>query len=268
MDRLLETGTVLDRIVAKKKEEVARLKSIGPAPAPAVRAPHLRRGFIDALRDKSRHGRAVIAEIKKASPSAGVLREPFNPEAIAGIYAKNGARCISVITDQEFFQGSIEVLRRVREVSDLPILRKDFIIDNVQIEETANEGADAMLLIVRILSDSLLSELLEHALAHQLAVLVEVHDQNDMERALKLTPRPELIGINNRDLSDFTVSVERTIELLPMMPEGVTVVSESGLDGPQVLDRLMEAGVDAFLIGTALMKAGDMGKELDRLVFG
>ncbi len=268
MGGLIRTDTILDRIVSSKVKEVERKKSLPRPKPPTVRhSENPRRDFIAALRDGEKKGRAVIAEIKKASPSAGVIRDPFDPEAIALAYSGGGARCISVITDEEFFQGSLRFLMRVRKTVDLPILRKDFIIDPSQVEEAAWAGADAVLLIARILSDSLMRDLYARARDLLLAVLFEVHDEKDLERVQSLDPSPQLIGVNNRDLGDFSVSVERTVSLLPHFKEGVTVVSESGLSDAATLRRLSEKGVDAFLIGTALMKSDDPGRALGRLVF-
>jgi indole-3-glycerol phosphate synthase len=265
---VLQTGTILDRIVAKKLAEVEKLKSLPrPGPPRERRSKNPGENFLRAVRDKEKKGRPIIAEIKRASPSAGVLRDPFLPAGIAKAYKQNGARAVSVITDQEFFQGSLEALIEVGDTVDLPLLRKDFIIDRVQVEDAAGAGAGAVLLIARILSDDLLKELYEMSASLSLAPLIEVHDKKDLERALALSPAPGLVGINNRDLSDFSVSVDRTLSLLPEIPEGVTIVSESGLSDPATLDRLMDEGVDAFLIGTALMKADDAGEALRRLVY-
>lgn len=267
MSGILSTDTILDKIVAQKIKEVEILKGRpgrkGPSPS---RSDNPGDDFLNALKDKDRPGRPIIAEIKKASPSAGVLRDPFEPKKIAAAYEKNGARCISVITDEEFFKGSLEVLEQVRGVTHRPILRKDFIIHPIQIEDAAKAGADAVLLIARILSDDLLKWLYECAEEMKLAVLFEAHDERDMERIAGLSPVPSLIGVNNRDLSDFSVSIDRTLSLLPMMPEGAVVVSESGLSDAGVLDDLAAAGVHAFLIGTAFMKADDPGEALRRLV--
>jgi len=266
MEGILKTGTILDRIMENKQREVEKLKRMGGLNAPA-RPRESGPSFKEALVDPHRKGRPIIAEIKKASPSQGVLRDPFHPEIIAAIYHNKGARCISVLTDEVFFQGSMRVLYNVREASPLPLLRKDFIIDRVQIEESALGGADAVLLIARALSDGLLQDLYQHAISHRLEPLVEVHTKEDLQRALELDPAPGLIGINNRDLTDFSVSIDRTLELLPGIPDGTVVVSESGLYDAGTLDTLLEAGVRAFLIGTALMKADDMGSALHRLVF-
>ena len=262
MSKTLTTDTVLDRIVATKRREVEKLKTLGPPGPPA----QPRRDFVAGLRNPGPGRRAIIAEIKRASPSAGVIRDPFDPGAIARAYQAAGAAAISVLTDAEFFQGSLAVLAEVRAAVDLPLLRKDFIIDRVQLEEAA-AGADAVLLIARILDDELLQELFAAARGLGLAVLVEVHDRHDLARSLALTPRPDLIGVNNRNLADFTVSVARTLDLLPLIPKEITVVSESGLSDPAVLTQLSRAGVRAFLIGTSLMRAPDPGVALRKLVY-
>ncbi len=269
MEGFVKTGTVLDKILARKSQEVEELKRAGIGEAPArTSMPGKAPGLAASLLDRNKPGRPIIAEIKKASPSEGVIRDPFNPAAIAMAYADNGARCVSVLTDSEFFQGSVHDLYKVREATALPVLRKDFIIDRVQIEESVNAGADAVLLICRALSDPALQELYGHAISHGLDVLIEVHDEKDLDRAAGLEPAPALIGINNRDLTDFSVSVERTLELMPRAPEGAAVVSESGLTDTKVLDELLAAGVRGFLIGTRLMRSHDPGKELYRLVYG
>ncbi|HUT54992.1 MAG TPA: indole-3-glycerol phosphate synthase TrpC [bacterium] len=267
MAGVLHTSTILDQIVAQKLIEVERLKS-GPPLRPPVRGERPPHRFIAALKDRERRGRPIIAEVKHASPSAGVLRSPFDPAAIARAYEQNGARCLSVITDEKFFQGSLEYLKQARAAAGLPILRKEFIIDAAQIEEAWAEGADAVLLIARILDDALLRGLYRKAAERGLDALIEVHDEKDLERALELRPAPAMIGVNNRDLSDFSVDVRRTLELLPLMPEEAVAVSESGLSDPRVLDQLQHAGVDAFLVGTSLIKAPDPGAALHELVYG
>ena len=264
MSPVVETNTVLDKIVARKQKEVEALKAAGKIDF----KPDLRkRGFREALVDSSRQGRPIIAEVKRASPSAGVIRKDFNPGSIAAAYSSSGARCISVLTDETFFQGSLDHLAAVRKVCDLPLLRKDFIIDKVQVVETGGWGADCMLLIVRILGDDLLKSLYESALSQGLEVLLEVHDHKDLERALALDPRPLLLGVNNRDLADFTVSVNRTLSLLPHVPPDTAVISESGLSGAAVLDELLDSGVSGFLVGTALMREEDEGRALRDLVY-
>ena len=268
MAEILATNTILDKIVAKKIGEVEKLKSLPrlkPIDMPLTTDPA--RDFIQALTDPEKPGRAIIAEIKRASPSEGVIREPFRPAEIAADYETNGARAISVLTDLEFFQGSIGVLQEVRKTVGLPLLRKDFIIDSIQVEEAARAGADAVLLIARILDDELLNQLYQRAASLNLAALIEVHDQNDLERTLALSPQPTLIGINNRDLADFSVSIERTKKLLPLIPKNVTIISESGLHDSDSLNDLANAGAHAFLIGTALMKAQDIGRALRSFIY-
>jgi indole-3-glycerol phosphate synthase len=264
------TNTVLDRIVVAKLVEVEKIKSMKPAgfgvrsgaAVPAFRG----RDFLGALRSVPPGRRAVIAELKRASPSAGIIRDPFEPAVLARAFESNGAAALSALTDVEFFRGSLAVLAEARAATGLPVLRKDFVIDAVQVEEAVAAGADAVLLIARILDDELFQGLYDEARSQGLAVLVEVHDQRDLERSLALKPAPALLGINNRNLSDFTVSVERTLALLPLIPTGITVVSESGLSDPATLDLLEKAGVHAFLIGTALMRAPDPGQALRNLV--
>jgi indole-3-glycerol phosphate synthase len=271
MSGVRQTGTILDQIVAVKREEVEKLKGRGQEVSPPAKGRDREvsptRDLTAALRAE-RPGRAVIAEIKRASPSAGVIREPFLPAEIARAYAANGARAISVLTDEKFFQGSLAVLREVRATVELPLLRKDFIIDRVQITEAAEAGADAVLLIARILDNALMAELYAAAGELGLAALIEVRDAEDLRRTLMLQPAPQLIGVNNRDLADFTVSIQRTLDLIPVIPRTVTLVSESGLSDPATLDRLRAAGVQAFLIGTSLMKAADPGEALKRMVHG
>jgi len=272
MKGVRDTATILDKIVARKVEEVAAARAqrmprgcgYPEEVAPPARRDPARPGFHFALQHG--RGRPIIAEIKKASPSAGVLRDPFDPVAIAKSYEAAGARCISVITDEKFFQGSLDILRQVRAVTALPIIRKDFIIDGVQLEEAMDAGADAALLIARILDDDLMADLYATATGLGLETLIEVHDATDLDRALALSPQPQLIGVNNRDLADFSVSIERTIRILPFVPPGALLVSESGLSDSATLDRLTAAGASAFLIGTSLMKAADLGAALRRLV--
>lgn len=265
MSGLRSTNTVLDQIVLQKTREVEtlRISRRGRPSPPSVNGA----AFLARLRDPTLPGRAVIAEIKRASPSAGLLRPHLSPEEIARAYAENGARCLSVITDENFFQGSLSDLGRAR-AADLPLLRKDFIIDPLQIAESAETGAQAVLLIARILDQPLFRELYAAAADFGLAALIEVHNQEDLERALQLSPPPSLIGINNRDLADFSVSVNRTLRLLPLLPPEVTAISESGIADAATMDRLRAAGAHAFLIGTSLMKAPDPGAALRKLVYG
>ncbi|ESH99097.1 indole-3-glycerol-phosphate synthase, partial [Cupriavidus sp. HPC(L)] len=221
-------------------------------------------GFGAALRTKIDGGQAgVIAEIKKASPSKGVLREHFVPEAIAESYAGHGAACLSVLTDEHFFQGHADYLRRARGACPLPALRKDFMVDLYQVYEARTWGADAILLIVAALDPGLMAEL--EACAHELGmdVLVEVHDGAELEAALRL--KTPLVGVNNRNLRTFEVSLQNTLDLLPAMPADRLVVTESGILGPDDVARMREANVHAFLVGEAFMRAKDPGAELARL---
>jgi len=224
------------------------------------------RDFAGALRSKISDGHpAVIAEIKKASPSKGILREHFHPAEIAVSYAQHGAACLSVLTDESFFQGHSDYLKEARAVCSLPVLRKDFMVDEYQIYQARAMGADAILLIVSAL-DLKQMQIFE-ALAHSLgmAVLVEVHDGNELDIALQLeTP---LIGINNRNLRTFEVSLQTTIELLPRIPQGRIVVTESGILKPEDVRLMREHQVQSFLVGEAFMRANDPGTELAK-VFG
>jgi indole-3-glycerol phosphate synthase len=222
------------------------------------------RGFFDALKKRVDASRAaVIAEVKKASPSKGVIREDFNPAEIARSYARGGAACLSVLTDEAFFQGHDDYLVEAREASGLPVLRKDFIIDPYQVFEARLIGADAVLLIVAALEDQALSRLAALAGELTLDVLVEVHDQRELERALAL-PCP-LIGINNRNLRTFETSLDTTLGLLDQIPRGRIVVTESGIHTAQDVNRMRDNGVNAFLVGEAFMRAADPGAELASL---
>lgn len=257
---------ILDRILAVKVEEIANAKkTLGAAAmqrqAEAAGKP---RDFIGALRAKISAGRpAVIAEIKKASPSKGVLRERFDPAAIARSYAQHAAACLSVLTDERFFQGRAEDLAAARAACDLPALRKDFVIDPYQVYESRAMGADCILLIVAALELSQMRELEAAAAALGMAVLAEVHDRAELDLALELaTP---LIGVNNRNLRSFETSLATTLELSPHVSAPRIVVTESGILAPEHVARLRQAGVPAFLVGEALMRAQDPGKELERM---
>ncbi|OGP59166.1 MAG: hypothetical protein A2V67_07655 [Deltaproteobacteria bacterium RBG_13_61_14] len=258
-------GEFLPRILERKRGEVAEKKqklSLAEVKKQAAQAAPAR-DFLAGLRDLSRPGHAIIAEVKKASPSKGLIRPEFDPVAIAGTYAANGARAVSVLTDAPFFQGGIEHLRSIRAAVALPLLCKDFILDEYQVFEARAAGADAALLIVAALPDSLLAELC--GLIHELkmAALIEVHNEAELGRALKL--KPNLLGINNRDLGTFRIDIETTLRLLPRVQDAL-VVSESGLERVEDLARLRRAGVHAFLIGEALMRAPDIGAKLRELV--
>jgi indole-3-glycerol phosphate synthase len=257
---------ILHRILAVKREEIARAKAREPYARLLARAEARRdlRDFEGALRAKIAAGLpAVIAEVKKASPSKGVLREDFDPAAIGASYAKHGAACLSVLTDVRFFQGAPEHLDAARRASGLPALRKDFIVDEYQVAEARALGADCILLIVAAMDLHRLRDLEAAAQSLGMAVLAEVHDAAELETALKLeTP---LIGINNRDLRTFEVSLRTTIDLLPAVGTGRLVVTESGILHAADVATMRAAGVHAFLVGEAFMRAPDPGVELARL---
>jgi len=261
---------ILDRIVAVKREEVERLRqrrSLASLRADAEDRRGERRPFESSVADRARAGRAaVIAEVKKASPSKGVLRLNFDPTAIAGSYAAHGAAALSVLTDASFFQGGNAFLEAARAACSLPVLRKDFIVDELQVAEAGAIGADAVLLIAACLDDSQLADL--EAMAHGLglAVLVEVHDGHELERALRL--RTPLIGINNRNLRTFEVSLQTTLDLMHELPADRTLVTESGILGADDVLRMRAAGVHAFLVGEAFMRAADPGQALAALFDG
>lgn len=247
--------SILERIVAAKRAEIAAAKP----PLDLDSAPPVR-DFVAALRAKRP---AVIAEIKRASPSKGVLRQDFDPPAIARSYEAAGAACMSVLTDREFFQGAPEHLSAARRACGLPALRKDFIIDPYQVCEARALGADCVLLIVACLEDKPMREL--EALAHELkmAVLVEVHDAQELERALRL--KTPLLGINNRNLRTFETRLETTLDLLPRIPKDRIVVTESGILSRADVARMRAGGVETFLVGEAFMRAPDPGAALAEL---
>lgn len=254
MNRFVKTDTILDRILARKVEEIAErsqrvTQSTLEEMTKRVSKP---KKFAEALR---RDTVALIAEVKKASPSKGVLLEDFDHRALAHTYAENGAACISVLTDEDFFQGHLEYLVDVKKESELPVLRKDFIIDPYQVVEARVARADAVLLIVAALADSQLAEL--HSLITELrmAALVEVHDEAELERALKIDAK--LIGINNRDLKTFNVDLETTKKLAELVPDDVTLVAESGLKSAADVALMGQVGAHAVLIGEGLVTAED-----------
>jgi indole-3-glycerol phosphate synthase len=261
---------ILDKILAVKADEVAAarkhrdLYSLRNEVESDGDARRSLRGFEQALRAKIAAGQAgVIAEVKKASPSKGVLRTDFQPAAIAQSYAEHGAACLSVLTDVNFFQGSSEYLRQARAACDLPILRKDFMVDLYQVYEARAMGADAILLIVAALDHGLMAELEACALELGMDVLVEVHDGAELDAALQL--RTPLVGINNRNLRTFDVTLDTTLGLLSAIPPERLVVTESGILGPQDVQRMRDANVHAFLVGEAFMRAENPGQELARL---
>lgn len=261
-------ATILDDILAHKRQEVAAQKQrvdMDTLVANISASNDVPRGFMKALQARvAIGGTAVIAEVKKASPSMGVIRASFDPVAIAESYAAAGATCLSVLTDEKYFQGSGRYLRLIRAAVGLPLLRKDFIVDEYQIVEARALGADAILLIVAALSDDELAAFTR--LAHDLGldVLVEVHDEAECERALKLPLR--VIGVNNRNLHDFSVSLDTTRRIKAMVPTDYLVVSESGIHTRTDIDALQADGVSAFLVGGALMQADDPGAALAALL--
>lgn len=257
---------ILRRIIARKSEEVRSRAQRLPLQqlSQRVEAAPATRDFAGALRRRIQAGcPAIVAEIKKASPSKGVLRPDFDPAAIARSYARHGATCISVLTDTEFFHGKDQDLQAARAACELPLLRKDFILDVYQVYEARALGADCILLIVAALGDTQMRELVTLAQELQLDVLVEVHDRAELERALRL-PTP-LIGINNRDLRTFETRLEVTLSLLPEVPADRLVVTESGILVSADVALLRRAGVHAFLVGEAFMRAPDPGAKLQEL---
>lgn len=257
---------ILARIVAVKAEELARAKGVKPLAALRAEAGHAApvRDFTGALRARVAAGKpAVIAEIKKASPSRGVLREHFDPGAIAASYARHGAACLSVLTDEQFFQGHLEHMKLARAACQLPVLRKDFTLEPYQVYEARAAGADCILLIVAILETARMREL--ETVAHELgmAVLVEAHDAAELERALAL--KTPLIGVNNRNLRTFETRLETTLSLLDRIPRDRIVVTESGILTREHVGTLLARRVGCFLVGEAFMRAADPGAELGQL---
>ena len=251
----------LKDILAYKQREVEKLKQNGIRISGSRDVPSFR-NFQKAI---SAPGKvSLIAEVKFASPSAGRIREAEDPIDIARVYEQNGAAAISHLTERHFFKGEIGQLPLIKKAVGVPVLRKDFIIDQVQVAESVLYGADAILLIVRLLSDEQLNSLFQMTKDLGLSALVEVHDEEELERALNCGA--ELIGINNRDLDTFEVNLNTTMELAPLVPDHCTVVSESGINNAQDVQRLIDAGVDAMLVGTAIMKAEDVATKVRELV--
>ncbi len=261
-----DTPTVLKKIIARKWEEIAARKPLlSPAELQsriAGQAPC--RGFVNAMQTKVSCGQtAVIAEVKKASPSRGVIRADFHPAAIARSYAQGGAACLSVLTDVDFFQGRNAYLQQARSACSLPVIRKDFIVDPYQLVEARSIGADCILLIVAALEDSQMTEL--NSAAHELGmdVLIEVHNRNELERSLDYGNT--LVGINNRDLHTFDTSLGTTIELLPYIPADRLVVTESGIHSQKDVQLMLDNGVSGFLVGEAFMRAEEPGQRLKEM---
>ncbi|MDO9320643.1 MAG: indole-3-glycerol phosphate synthase TrpC [Pseudomonas sp.] len=261
--------TILEKILARKVEEVAARRALVSLSAleQLARDADAPRGFANALQERvKRKEAAVIAEIKKASPSKGVLREDFNPAELAASYQRGGAACLSVLTDIDFFQGADSYLQEARAACSLPVIRKDFMIDPYQIVEARALGADCVLLIVSALTDTQMAELASVAKGVGLDVLVEVHDGDELERALQTLDTP-LIGINNRNLHNFEVSLDVTLDLLPKIPRDRLVITESGILNRADVELMQISEVHAFLVGEAFMRAQDPGAELQRLFF-
>ena len=258
-----DTPTILKKILARKHEEIAERSAQVTIPqlieqAKSASAP---RGFAAAIAAKIAAGHSgVIAEIKKASPSKGVIREDFDPAAIAQSYEKGGACCLSVLTDVDFFQGADEYLKMARSASALPVIRKDFIIDEYQIYEARAMGADCILLIVSALSEQQLNQLHEVARSLGMDVLIEVHDEAELDIALKLDN--PMVGINNRNLHSFEVSLENTYQLLSKIPADKIVITESGIHSPADVAAMRQHNVNAFLVGEAFMRSEEPGERL------
>ncbi|AQR67701.1 indole-3-glycerol-phosphate synthase [Janthinobacterium sp. LM6] len=261
---------ILDKILAVKADEVAKAKarrSLASLRGDVESDSALRaglRGFEASLRQHIAAGKpGIIAEVKKASPSKGVIRADFRPSDIAASYAAHGAACLSVLTDEQFFQGSVEYLQQARAACAIPVLRKDFMVDMYQIYEARAMGADCILLIVAALDHGLMAEM--EACAHELGmgVLIESHDGDELTAALKL--KSALIGINNRNLRTFETSLDTTIKLLPRIPQDKLIITESGIHGTADVQRMRDAHIHSFLVGEAFMRAPDPGVELERL---
>ncbi len=253
----------LEDILRRKRDEVAERKRRLPV-GRLKDQPHYSREPLSLARAVTGRCPSVIAEVKKASPSRQVIREDFDPYTLARSFIAGGASALSVLTDEEFFQGRLEFLTRMRDFVPLPLLRKDFIIDSYQVHESKAAGADAVLLIVAALGAARLQELAHASRELGLECLVEVHDEAELETASAV--RADVLGINNRDLSTFRTDLETTVRLAKLLPPGVPVVSESGIASPEDLRRLMRHGINAFLIGESLMRAEDPGAALASLL--
>ncbi len=266
------TPDILKKIVQRKQQEITERKQRKAEPALLKELEQIindapTRGFVDAMRKRINAGEpAVIAEIKKASPSKGIIREDFKPAEIAKSYQQGGASCVSVLTDIDFFQGSDDYLKQARAACDLPVIRKDFIIDPYQVYEARTIGADCILLIVAILADEQMQTLYKLARELGMDVLIEVHDEEELQRALPL--EADLVGINNRNLRTFETSLQTTLDLLEQIPNERIVVTESGIHSVEHIKLMREHQVNAFLVGEAFMRADDPGAELKQLFFG
>jgi indole-3-glycerol phosphate synthase len=254
----------LAEICTTKRLEVAERKLLGLAHWPAPSAP---RGFEAALRTKSQSGIALIAEIKKASPSKGLIRADFNPAAHAMAYQAGGAACLSVLTDAPYFQGHEDYLIAARAACDLPVIRKDFMVDPWQCAEARQMGGDAILIIVAALDDVVMAEIEDAARRENLDVLVEVHDEDELERALKRL-KSELVGVNNRNLKTFEVDLANTERLAKLVPDDILLVCESGISTHADCLRMADAGINTFLVGESLMRQDDIQAATQRLLTG
>ena len=258
-----DTPTILKKILARKQQEIVERSNVRPMAQllEQIASASAPRGFATALEAKLAVGQsAVIAEIKKASPSKGVIREDFDPAAIAKSYAKGGAACLSVLTDVDFFQGADRYLTMARAACDLPVIRKDFIVDPYQIYEARAMGADCILLIVSALNEEQLYQLHEVAITMGMDVLIEVHDVAELNTALKLDN--PMVGINNRNLHSFDVSLDNTFKLLEQMPSDKIVITESGIHHREDVVAMRENNVNAFLVGEAFMRSDEPGERL------
>jgi indole-3-glycerol phosphate synthase len=254
---------ILKRILSRKRERLNDAKNHIPFGELLSTMP-TSFGTGRFIRPLQNDGINIIAEIKRRSPSKGIIREHFDPVTIARNYASNGAAALSVLTEEDFFDGSLDHLRFVDEVTDRPLLRKDFIFDQYQIYEAAHAGADAILLIVAILDETQLNDMLQTACGLGLDALVEVHDLAEVERAMRCDVR--LLGVNNRDLRTFETKIETSLELAEKLPKSITLISESGIRTREDIERLRAVGFDAFLIGEELLRAPDEGKALRDLI--
>ncbi|MCA9077639.1 MAG: indole-3-glycerol phosphate synthase TrpC [Planctomycetaceae bacterium] len=254
---------ILQQICDHKRTEIDAAKCAVPVSdlqSQLTSAPTVR-DFVGSLRDK--HPMGLIAEVKKASPSAGLIRADFDPVAIAETYAAHGAACVSVLTDEKYFQGSLEYLKQIRASIDLPVLRKDFILDPYQVIEARAAGADCVLLIAECLDDAELADLYAQATELGMAALIEIYEPSNLDRVLRLDP--PLVGVNNRNLKTMTTDLSHCIELRKEIPADVLMVGESGIHTREDVDRLQNAGIHAILVGETLMKSQDIGAKVDEL---
>jgi indole-3-glycerol phosphate synthase len=253
-------NSILKYILEEKKQEVKKLYKDRSA---LQGRSDKKRMFCNAISKKDTLN--IIAEIKKASPSKGVIKKDFDVVKIAKIYSESGADAISVLTDEKFFMGSIEYLKKARDTVDIPILRKDFIIDPIQVIQSASINADCILLIAAILSKSQMNELYHAALEYDIEVLFEVHKEKEVDIIMSISPQPKMIGINNRDLSTFETDINTTIKIAPIIPENITIISESGIENKEQAEKIKKAGATAILVGESLMKAKNVEELIKEL---